>query len=144
MLLLRRIKFKSKVSEISRTFSAQSAASFKPNDEEFSKALPFKAIPGPNKFELVKRFLPGGKFHKLSIIDVLSSMRSEFGDFYRMPGMFGQAATVITYDPNDVEFIHRNEGAYPFRRGLETLKHFREKVRRDVYSVGGLTIEYVE
>lgn len=130
-----------KLNKFSRSLSAQLAKSFVPKDDEYSKALPFEAIPGLSKFKTIQRFLPGGKFHHMSIIDIQSSMRNEFGDFYRMPGMFGQPANVTTYDPNDVEFIHRNEGVYPFRRGLDTLKHFRENIRSDVYSVGGLIIE---
>lgn len=125
-----------------RKLSTQTALSFKPsNDEEFAKAKPFEDIPGLSKFELIRRFVPGGKYHKMSIIDVQKSMRGEFGDFYRMPGMFGQITTLTTYDAEDVKFVHRNEGAYPFRRGLETMKHFRENIRSDIYSVGGLIIE---
>lgn len=61
--------------------------------------------------------------------------------FYKLPGMFGQNTTLMTYAPDDVEFVHRNESAYPYRRSLETMKHFRKNIRSDVYSVGGLIVE---
>lgn len=68
-------------------------------------------------------------------------MRSEYGNFYQMPGMFGQNRVLMTYNPDDVEFIHRNEGTYPYRRGLETMAYFRKNIRSDVYDVGGLIFE---
>lgn len=126
---------------ITRSLSAQAAVNFKPNDEEYSKARPFDSIPGPSKFEMIRFFMPGGKFHNSQMADIQQSMRSEYGDLYKVPGMFGQKTTVMTYKPEDVEFVHRNEGAYPYRRGIQTMIHFRENIRSDIYSVGGLIIE---
>lgn len=128
--------------KVSRKLSAQAALSFKPSSEdEYAKAKPFNDIPGLSKFELIRRFIPGGKYHNKSILDIQRSLRREFGDFYRLPGLFGQTTSITTYDADDVQFVHRNEGTYPYRRGLETMKHFRENIRSDVYAVGGLIIE---
>lgn len=124
-----------------RRLSAQVAASFKPSDDEFAKAIPFEEIPGLSKFDLMRRFLPGGKFHNASIIDIQQGMQNEFGDFNRMPGMFGQKDVLTVYDPEVVKFVFRNEGTYPYRRGLDTMEHFRKNIRSGVYSVGGLIIE---
>lgn len=124
----------------SRRLSAQAAVSFKHTEEEYANAIPFEEIPGLTRFELIRRFIPGGKFHNMSVIDIQIKMRQEFGEFYKMPGMFGQNNLVTTFDPKDVEFIHRTEGAYPFRRGLDTMNHYRKNLRSDVYSVSGLVV----
>lgn len=147
--MIRRVCFSSYRSQIlflssqngHRALSAQAAESYKPKGDEYENAIPFDQIPGLSKFELIKRFMPGGKFNKMSMIDIQKSLRQELGDFYRLPGMFGQNTNVTTFDANDIEFIHRNEGVYPFRRGLDTMTHFRKNIRSDVYSVGGLIIE---
>lgn len=123
-----------------RYLSAQAAVSFKPNDGEYVNAIPFEEVPGLSKFELLRRFIPGGKFHNVSIIDIQKNLRQEFGDFYKMPGMFGQSDMLTVFDPNDVEFIHRTEGTYPYRRSLGTMEYFRKNVRNDVYSVVGLIV----
>lgn len=137
----RRDLLPSRSQNLYRKLSAQSAVSFKPNDEEYANAIPFEEMPGLSKFELIKRFLPGGKFHNMSVVDIQRRLRDELGDFYRLPGMFGQTTSLTTFDAEDVEFVHRNEGIYPYRRGMVTMKHFRENIRSDVYSVGGLIIE---
>lgn len=123
-----------------RSLSAQAAVSFKRSDEEYANAIPFDEIPGPSKFELLRSFMPGGKFHNTSIIDIQKSMRKEYGDFYKMPGLFGQNTLVTTFDPVDVEYIHRTEGTYPFRRGLQTMNHYRQNLRKDVFSNVGLVV----
>jgi hypothetical protein len=38
--------------------------------------------------------------------------------------------------------VHRNEGAWPYRRGLEILQYYRKKLRPEIYEeVGGLLVE---
>lgn len=101
----------------------------------------FEEMPTLSKFELMKRFMPGGKFHKTSMLEINKVLREELGTIYRMPGMFGQNQNVTTFDADDIEHIHRNEGLYPFRRGMETLKYFRETIRPDIFNVGGLMVE---
>jgi hypothetical protein len=123
-------------------FSTKTAASFKPKSTDYDEAKPFEEIPGLTKFEAITRFMPGGRYHKASMTDVQKLMREEFGSLYRIPGMFGQATLLSTFDPDDIEYIFRNDGEYPYRRGLLTMKHFREKIRPDIYEVGGLVVEY--
>lgn len=126
-----------------RRLSAQAAVSLKPTDEEYAKAFPFEQIPGLSKLQLLKRFLPGGKFYKMAMNDVQTSLRDELGDFYRLPGLFGQPTILCVFDAKANEFIFRTEGTYPFRRGLDTMNHFRRNVRSDIYStaMGGLLVE---
>lgn len=124
-----------------RSLSAQAAVSLKPNEEEYANAIPFKEIPGLSKFEFLRRFMPGGKFYKASYVDIQKNLRNELGDFFRLPEVFGQKASLWTFNADDVAFIFRNEGTYPYRRGPETMKHFRENIRSDVYEVGGLLTE---
>ncbi|CRK88991.1 CLUMA_CG002512, isoform A [Clunio marinus] len=133
--------FQSKSLTLIRKLSVQAAASYKPTDDEYARAKPYEQIPSLTKIELAKRFLPGGKFHEKSIVDVQVMLRDELGELYRIPGMFGQREILTTFDPNDVEIIHRTEGAQPYRRGLETITYYRKKLRSDVYSVGGLILE---
>jgi cytochrome P450 family 12 len=101
----------------------------------------FEEMPTLSRFELLKRFMPGGKFHKSSILEIQKTLREELGPVYRIPGMFGQNTNVTTFDADDIEYVHRNEGLYPFRRGLETMKHFRTQIRPDIFDVGGLIVE---
>lgn len=123
-----------------RLLTAKAAVSFKSNAEDYANAIPFDEIPGLTKFEMLRRFVPGGKFHNMSVIDIQKALREEFGDFFKMPGMFGQNNLITTFDPKDVEFIHRTEGTYPFRRGLDTMHHFRKNLRSDVYATTGLVV----
>jgi cytochrome P450 family 12 len=125
-----------------KSLSTKTAASFKPKSSDYDEAKPFEEIPGPTKFETITRFMPGGRYHKASMTDVQNLMRKEFGDFYRIPGMFGQGTLLTTFDPDDIEYLFRNDGFYPYRRGMLTMKHFREKIRPDIYDVGGLVVEY--
>lgn len=125
----------------SRGLSAQAAVSFKPKHNELQEAKSFKEIPGLSRFELIKRFMLNGQYQNLSMFDIQNRMREEFGDFYRMQGLFGNPDSLTTFNAEDVEFVHRNEGSYPHRRGLQTLKYYREKIRPDIFNVGGLIVE---
>jgi cytochrome P450 family 12 len=104
----------------------------------------FEEIPTLSNIELLKRYMPGGKFHQKNMLDVQKMLRKELGTIHRMPGVFGQAPTVMTFDADDIEQVHRNEGAYPYRRGRKTLKYYREKIRPDFFDVCGLIVEWVE
>lgn len=50
-------------------------------------------MPGPKNFPIVgiaPHFLPGGKYHKLPLIDIHREMRKEFGQIIFFPGSFGK------------------------------------------------------
>lgn len=70
-------------------------------------------------------------------------MKSEYGDIIKIPALFGRPEMLMTFSVNDAENIFRFEGSYPFRRALETLAHYRSKVRPDIYGeFGSLLSEY--
>lgn len=72
-------------------------------------------------------------------------MREEFGSITKFPGLFGRPEIVMTFAVEDTEKLFRFEGQFPFRRTLETLDHYRKKVRPDIYDeYGSLLSEYVE
>jgi cytochrome P450 family 12 len=64
-------------------------------------------------------------------------MREEFGSITKFPALFGRAEMCMTFSVSDAEKLFRFEGQFPFRRTLETLDHYRKKVRPDVYEEYG-------
>ncbi|XP_055324108.1 cytochrome P450 CYP12A2-like isoform X2 [Sitodiplosis mosellana] len=114
-------------------------------DAEWETALPYKRMPGPSKYELLRGFSPGGKYHDLQIVDMHRAMRRDFGDVVRIPGLLGRADTVLTFKPSIFEKVFRTEGPLPQRRGLETFKYYRKKMRPEVFGeTGGLLSEHGE
>lgn len=50
----------------------------------------------------------------------------------------------MTFDVEDAEKVFRFDGQYPFRRAIETLTHYRQKLRPDIYGeYGSLLSEWV-
>lgn len=71
-------------------------------------------------------------------------MNEEYGNLTAIPAMFGRPKMLMTYNVEDVEKVFRFEGAYPSRRTMETLSHYRSKVRPDIYGeYGSLVTELV-
>lgn len=67
-------------------------------------------------------------------------MREQYGDITKFPAMFGRPEMVMTFNTNDVEKVFRFEGKFPHRRTMETLEHYRQNVRPDIYSEYGSLI----
>jgi hypothetical protein len=126
---------------VKKNFSVPAAVPIRSNATQRATPKKFNEIPCLSRFELFKRFSRGGKFHQMSHLDFQKQLHEELGSIYRMPGMIGQNPIVMSSDAEDIEYVHRNEGAYPFRKGLEVMKFYRTKVRPDIYDVGGLIIE---
>lgn len=78
-------------------------------------------------------FMPGGEFSNTSFFDYAVAMRQRYGDIFVMPGLFGKPDLVMVFNTKDIEAVFRNEGQWPFRQGLDSVKHFREKVRGDFF-----------
>lgn len=57
---------------------------------EWKASTPFSSIPGPKKFSFFCSYLPGGKYHNISIVDLQKKLRAEYGDLIRLPGSFGK------------------------------------------------------
>lgn len=51
--------------------------------------------------------------------------------------MFGNPAILMIFNENDVEKLFRREGQYPMRKGLDTLTHYRNNIRSDIYGEFG-------
>lgn len=70
------------------------------------------------------------------------SLRDEYGDLVKIPGMLGRKELVVSFDPEIFETVFRTEGIWPVRRGLETFIHYRKNVRPNVFGkTGGLLSE---
>lgn len=82
-----------------------------------------------------------GKFTTLNLPDIFEEYRQQYGEIFKMIGMFGKPDNVLVFDPKDFETIYRTEGVWPVRRGLDTVEHYRRKVRPDIFGGGGLAIE---
>lgn len=96
-------------------------------------ARPYEEIPGPSKFQLIRGFLPGGKFQGDSLKEFTKKCREEYGDLFKLPGTFGVKGMVMSYNPDHYEKIMRTEGVWPFRRPTESLNYFRQHIRKDFY-----------
>lgn len=113
---------------------------------EYAKAKPYDEIPGPKAYPLIRTaymFLPGGKLYKKDLMEVHLALRKMYGDLVLIRGGFGKADLLLTFSADDSQTIFRNEGQWPFRRGLEVLEYFRTHERPDIFKgKAGLLSEY--
>ncbi|CAD7090139.1 unnamed protein product [Hermetia illucens] len=109
--------------------------SSKGNGIDFSTATPLSEIPGPTAISLIVSSLPGGKFYKMELREVLRSCRKQYGDIMRFPSLFGNPSIVFTHKPEHFEIVFRTEGQWPVRPVLDTIKSFRENIRSDIFGV---------
>ncbi|KAG4074603.1 hypothetical protein HA402_004474 [Bradysia odoriphaga] len=103
-----------------------------PNDA-WDTAKPYSSIPGPSKLELIKLFAPGGQFHKANFLEVNKAVYKKYGPIVKFDGLFGNHDNVFIFDPKDIETVFRNEGPWPFRKGLATTLHYRKTLRSDIF-----------
>ncbi|XP_059608193.1 uncharacterized protein LOC132256031 [Phlebotomus argentipes] len=110
-------------------------------EESWKTAKSFASIPGPSTFGFLKNFIPGGKYSNVSFVVVNKELKEQFGDIYRIKGVFGRNDAIILHDPKDHEVVFRTEGSYPRRPGFDSIKHYRKVLRKQQYSysVGLLT-----
>ena len=123
----------------SRVFSAQPAVAEKSSkfEEEWAAAKPFDQVPKLSKFGMARGFLPGGKYYKISMLDLHKKLLQEYGSLVIMPGMFGRDAIMMSFEAEDFEKVFRNDGIWPYRKNLETLEYYRNKLRPDIYAEHG-------
>lgn len=100
---------------------------------EWQQAKSYKELPTLSRFELIKNFLPGGKYTNLDSTEFLLALRKDLGAICMLPGLFGQPSTVITHNVDDFETIYRNEGIWPTRPGLEAVGYHRRVYRKDFF-----------
>ena len=99
-------------------------------------AIPFEKIPGPKPLPIIgiaHHFFPGGKHHNLGLKGVHFKLRNEYGDVVHLPGSFGKKGIVFLFNPKDIETMFRNDGQWPYRRGMEVLNDFRTNERPDLF-----------
>uniref|UniRef100_T1PCC0 Cytochrome P450 n=1 Tax=Musca domestica TaxID=7370 RepID=T1PCC0_MUSDO len=108
--------------------------------EEWQAAKPFKSIPGPTKFQMVRGFMKGGDFHGMPFDTFIKLCRQRYGDIYLLPGMFGQSTNLITFNLEDYEKIFRTEGPYPVRPGNEVIFEYRLARKDGLYDEGNLGV----
>lgn len=83
-----------------------------------------------------------GKYNNLPIADIHRRFREEYGPICKLPGTFGRRDIVFCFDPSDFEKVYRNEGAWPERRGLDSIVHYRKRVRPELFkNASGLVSE---
>lgn len=100
---------------------------------EWQQARPFDELPRDGVFKFVRQLLPGGRYYKLESAQFLRAMQKDYGDIYIIPGMFGRPDALYTHNPADFERVFRNEGVWPIRPNLLTLRYHRNKLRADFY-----------
>lgn len=109
---------------------------------EWKNAKPYEAIPGPkNAFDIIRMMGPGGRYRGLPLDVLFAKFREDFGTIVNFPSFLGQRPMVITFLPEDIETVLRNEGKFPSRRPFESIAYFRKTHRPDLYPAGaGLTV----
>ncbi|KAI8115282.1 Cytochrome P450 CYP12A2 [Lucilia cuprina] len=120
-------------SSISTTITEQDNDIKTTFSSEWQTAKPFEEIPTMSSFQLIRKFLPGGKYHKLDTTQFLMALREDLGSFCKIPGSFGQTDIVFTHNVQDFETLLRNEGIWPKRVGLEALNYHRSVYRADYF-----------
>jgi len=75
---------------------------------EIENAKPFSEMPTISFFKMVKESLPGGKYYKKSIKDVMRAFYDEFGEAVRIPAMLGNPEFVMSYNSENFEKVSVN------------------------------------
>ncbi|XP_070500423.1 cytochrome P450 CYP12A2-like [Chironomus tepperi] len=112
---------------------------------EIENAKPFSEMPTISFLKMVKESIPGGKYYKKSIKEVLQAFNEEFGEAVRIPAMLGNPEVVMSYNSEYFERILRAEGNWPVRTGLDSLEYYRDTKRPEIYKdLGSLFVSHGE
>lgn len=71
----------------------------------WNEALPYKKIPGPSKLQIVRDFMPGGKYHEMPVTEVHKKLLQEYGTLVKLPGMPLKDDIIITYKADDFKMV---------------------------------------
>lgn len=71
----------------------------------WDEALPYKKIPGPSKLQIVRDFMPGGKYHNMPLTEVHKKLMQEYGTLVKLPGMPLKDDMIITYKADDFKMV---------------------------------------
>ncbi|XP_075148687.1 cytochrome P450 CYP12A2-like [Haematobia irritans] len=102
-------------------------------EQEWQTVKPYSEIPTMGLFKMMRNFLPGGKFAKLDIGDMVMAMKSELGPICKLKGALGRPDSVFSHNPQDIEKLLHNQGVWPFRPGSEGLSYHRSVHRGDFF-----------
>jgi len=70
-------------------------------------------------------------------------LQNEYGDIVKISQIPGRKDMLILFDPDSIAEVYKNEGKWPERFPLGSVKHFREKIRPDFFEGNqGLANEY--
>lgn len=109
----------------------------------FSEAKPFGEIPSLRILPILGTswaFMPIIGRDKIDTVHLASRERHRlFGDIYREK--FGSLNIVVTFKPDDIEAIFRNEGQYPNRGELESMKAYRNSRKQWYTSTGVMVLQ---
>jgi hypothetical protein len=72
---------------------------------DLENAKPFSAIPSPSTFSMIRGSLPGGKYDKKSMNQMMEMFQKEYGNIVRFPKMLGRPEVVTVYKPEDMEKV---------------------------------------
>ncbi|KAI8510675.1 hypothetical protein Bbelb_115910 [Branchiostoma belcheri] len=99
-----------------------------PEGSVASSARPFEEIPGPKGLPLIGTALdysPFGQFPmKTKLMESFKERTKTYGNIYREK--IGPMDLVVISDPKEIERVFRNEGRYPERQPLLSVKIYRE------------------
>ncbi|CAB3362649.1 Hypothetical predicted protein [Cloeon dipterum] len=111
------------------------ATAFSPNIS--SPVRSYDEIPGPKSLPLIGnawRFLPFvGTFDMTNFFKWSNSLLNEYGKIVRISNLPGRRDMVLLFDPDMIADVYKNEGQWPERFVLQSVKQFREKVRPDFF-----------
>ena len=93
-------------------------------------------IPGPKALKIARGMFPGGRFYKLELDELLMTMRKDFGNIVKLPGILCQRPIVMTFALEEIEMVFRNEGKFPWRRPLDSFHYFRTQHKPELYPAG--------
>uniref|UniRef100_A0AAG5DB37 Cytochrome P450 n=1 Tax=Anopheles atroparvus TaxID=41427 RepID=A0AAG5DB37_ANOAO len=115
-------------------------------DPQWHSAKPYSSIPTPTIVQLYKGFKKGGRYADLSITEVHKRWREDFGKLVRVRQWGpGKSDIILSFDPEDYAKLFRSEGVWPFRRSLDTMAYYRQKIRPELFkNAGGLVMEQGE
>ncbi|EDW23850.1 GL23701 [Drosophila persimilis] len=96
------------------------------------QAKPYAEVPGPSKFQMIRAFMPGGRYKNAPAHEMFLDLSRQFGGLFRMPSIAG-TDMVLTMNPQDYATVFRNEGQWPYRRSFTTVEYFRKVRRPEVF-----------
>ncbi|GLV43434.1 Cytochrome P450 301a1 [Carabus blaptoides fortunei] len=104
-------------------------------------AKPFSEVPGPKPIPILGnlwRFFPGiGAYGDLDMLSQQHRLFEEYGPIVKITKMKMRPDMLFLSDPKDIEMMFRNDGVWPQRDGMDSIVHYRLKIRNDIFQGQG-------